>query len=448
MKKLALLNVIWCGVAAGAFFLGGKVLGPQSGDGADSSAAAGPQANPRFLDGLDAGGSVSGQPGQEDAASTAPAGLAGLSENIPDWMKQKGPLSPEQMEQAVREVATMSNPVERNALMSALVERLTPENADAAFRTLRAESTGFEAGQSLGLLAYAWGSMDGAAALKAIAESGDRGAQFFGASAVAGWAAGDPEAAMAWVAENGPEGIGARFLEGGLVRGLAMSDPDMATKYVAGLETDENKDWMMRSIAEEQMKRGIEGAAKWAENLPEDMRWAAVTQVAEGLARRDLDSATSWVQEMAGQEGSGDAVGRVAETMAQQNAESAVAWVDGLPDGEAKSRGYQEVFEVWARSDPNAAGAYLDAMPPSESRDYALSEFTDEIAREDAAVAVQWAMTIGSDELRVNSMVRAAQNWYQSDPDAAGRWAAENLPAERQPEVLQEPRRGGPPWRN
>jgi hypothetical protein len=167
------------------------------------------------------------------------------------------------------------------------------------------------------------------------------------------------------------------------------------------------------------------------------------------MARRDLQAAQAWVQEMAGEDGAEGAVGQVAQNLARQDAEGAVAWVDNLPEGAAKSQGYEQVFEVWARSDPNAAGAYLESMPQSYSRDRALSEFTEQIAREDAAVAVQWAMTIGNEELRMNSMVRAAQNWFQTDPDAASAWSAQNLPADRQSEVSAEGRRGGgPAWRN
>ena len=94
---------------------------------------------------------------------------------------------------------------------------------DAALDALREAPQGFEMWQKMALFAGAWGKIDGPAALEYAKELPGPGRMFGSASALSGWAAVDPDAAIAGMLlpAAGPKGFGLAFIIDLLCGGLS-----------------------------------------------------------------------------------------------------------------------------------------------------------------------------------------------------------------------------------
>ena len=102
-------------------------------------------------------------------------------------------------------------------------------------------------------------------------------------------------------------------------------------------------------------------------------------------------------------------------------------------------------METWAREDPTAAGEYLGNLAASPERDSATEAYATRISRENPVTAMEWAGTIANEEMRQDTVVEVAQDWYRSDKAAAEAWiASSGLPEESVQQITEQQRgRGG-----
>jgi hypothetical protein len=348
------------------------------------------------------------------------------------------------MAAAVQEALRESDPVKSMLFFSELLKQLTPENAQAAFKSLRENVSGFETMRYLPMLTYAWGALDGEKALKAMGETGGREAMMASASTLAGFASVDPEGAKKWLSENASE-ENRWILDRALISGLARSDLESATSYVLAMDERERPNYV-EVLAEQKIKSGIADAATWAQSLPDAaMRTSALQRVAQQFTRQDPAQAAEWAKQFAGEASGKDIVGAVAREYADSDPKAAIAWAGSLPAGESQSEAYSRVFREWGRSDPTAASESLYSMPAGGSKDQAITSFTRSIARENPEDAIAWAGSIGDPQSREAAQVEVVQRWRMSDPDQAAQWAAQNLTPEAQQRVLEPPRFDGGP---
>ncbi|MFT4547416.1 MAG: hypothetical protein ACI9MB_001362, partial [Verrucomicrobiales bacterium] len=305
--------------------------------------------------------------------------------------------------------------------------------------------------QYMALLQYAWGRVDGEAAIAAAQESGGRGAAFGTMSALAGWATANPSGAKAWV-ESQEDGRDKMMYMNGLVEGLAKSDPAAATAYVLGMEAPAEGEggregFDMRSryianIAGEMLKQGVDTASAWASDLPAgSMRASALGEVAQYYSRQDPASAAAWIEGYADSADAKGAVREIADRWARESPSEAAKWVANLPEV-SQADAMRSVFDEWAEKQPVEASEYLAVMEPSAGRDSAVSGFSREIAREDPTRAIEWASSIADESLRESTELSVARRWYEEEPEAAQAWAQDNLSEESQQAITQRERGG------
>ena len=419
-KTFLLLNAFWIAATAGAFAIGYNLSKP-------SGAARGstPTVVATSISAEDPGSMVTRQ-----KMPKATSALTSLIESQPSWMA-KGALSPFEMERAVADLVLETDPLQRNLQFSLLMQKLTPDNAEAAFTTMREKSTGWEMRRNMSLLAYAWGTVDAPAALEKFAEQGGRESTWMKGSVVSGWASKDADAAVAWVeAVDNKEERGSYTW--GLISGLARMNPGRATDYVSNIEDSGQRSRYIGMIAEQKLKEGVDSATNWVRGLSDSgMKAGALDNIARNYVNRDPEAAAKWVEQFATTDFGERAIGEVAEELAEAKGSTAAEWAAELPEGKARAAAFSEVFKEWARQDPAAASESLVAMPNSPSKDRAVSALTREIANDDPAGAITWAQTIEDDDLRVASLVRSGQGLYRQDPETALAWAAEALPADQ-----------------
>lgn len=444
MNKSWIPHGLWLVVAAAAFATGRYTVKPAGSSSAGGSSATTPASPPVI--------------GDSQSKSQQGSKRALTEDNPLAWADafrgRDGKISPEQIKVAMLEAVRDNDQARSMMRFSLLLKELTPENAPAAFKTIRETVTGFEAMRFLPMLNYAWGSIDGKSALEAMKDLGMTGPEgmFANATTLAGYASTDPEAARKWLDENHSEGPTRGILERAYVAGLARSDLAEATRYVESLPEDQRAGYIDLLI-EQKIKDGITQSADWALSLSDPaMKTAALDRVAQQYARQDPATAANWVKLYASESYGKNAVATIAQEYANRAPADALRWAATLPNGESQNEAYSRIFQEWGRSDPTTASETLNSLPPGTSKDQAISSFTRTIARENPEDAIAWASTIGDSATREAAQIEVVQRWRFTDAEAANQWAAANLSPEAQAKASQWPRGrgvfggfGGPP---
>ncbi|MFM7182881.1 MAG: hypothetical protein ACKO2G_15665 [Verrucomicrobiales bacterium] len=336
-----------------------------------------------------------------------------------------GPLGSEAMRATVAAIMREIDPIKRNRLFAELLEKLNPENIEAAVEAMREGGLDPSNYRDMGLLTYSWGKMDPEKAMAYASEIGGRGQSFVTSSVLAGWASQDPKTAMEWFRTRDASGFDKNIMARGLFEGIVQKDVAMASEMAAAETDSELKGQFYDAIGRQQMKDvGLDATRKWLDDM-----------ISSGNVEPGLLAGT--VEQVAGQ-------------MANKNPKDAIEWAMALPQGRAQENALEEGIQAWARVDPTATSAYLAAMPASEAKDGAVQDFARIIVREDPKSAVTWAASINDPERRERAMVRTAQEWHRQDAAAANAWAQSSGLSEEAVQSIANPPewdrgRGGPP---
>ena len=332
------------------------------------------------------------------------------------------------------------NPVKRRLAFSRLLEGLDASNAAQIRDQLVSLNAG---GQEWRDFNYAWGALAGEEAFQQALLTDRKDLE----SLITGWAASDPEGAIAQLA-NLPENLQDQRtkFESSIVSGLADRNRDEAANYVMELANQgrENAHRLMEIVATEVLRKdGFEAAAAWTQDLPNgEAKGEAMQRVANTYARRDPEGAAGWIEQFASEDYARDAVREIGQQWARNQPVNAVTWLDNLPSGEGQKAGLNSAFGDWEDKDPVAAGQYLMSMEPSAKRDSAISGFANGYAYQDPETSIAWANDISDPNLRVSTLTRAGQVYFRRDPEAAKTWlASSGLSAEVQQAIQNPPRR-------
>ncbi len=441
MKNSPLTHVIWTVAAAGAF-AGGifyqKSQGPVGDQ--DANAVRSNVAGRLVSRGLDAA---------SNGKMKLPAAIEGIAEFLNKYKHADGsPLTADQMEAAMKDVLTESDPVKSSLMFALILDELTPVNAASVAAQIRSRATGFEGMRYLGLLAYKWGSVDGAGAMAEASKQEGPGRMMSSAASVAGWAAKDPAAALQWLTDNPSTNDWEKgAMQRGLVSGLARSDAAAAQKYVSSIEDKGERSRLMQVIMEEKLKQGTDSAAAYAATLTDpEMKKGAFESVADLLFRNDPQKAMEYVKANASESFSQGAVGDLARRLSQKDPAQGIEFASSLPQGNARQDAYKNSFREWAANNPTEASTALNNLPQGADRDSAASGLARAVVRDDAAAAIAWAESIRNVDLKQESLTEVLQRNYRKDPDSVLAYMNNNQwTAEQQTAVKVEPDRGRGP---
>ena len=437
MKKPLIIHGAWTLLAAGAYFAG--TYNPRSvPDSAPSrSLVAGA---PSFPQAAGAAGQI-GNAKNPTAARSAEAVRWLDSFRSPD-----GAISAERMKEAVLAAMRDPDPVKSMLNFAQLLAELTPDNAPAALKAVT-ESAGSDSVRYLSLLAHAWGEKDGKTALAALDALRRRDAEGAKSTALAAWAATDPDAALKWLQDRNAQKDAKAdprqdaALARGMITGLARRDVDGALKYLMTLSEGQQGDYV-GLLVEQKMKESVAAGAEWAESLPNERMRVNGMEVAGGqFLRRDLDGAVQWAEKIAARPDAHEAVADIANEMANRNGQEAAAWVAKLPAGPSQNHAFEDVFETWTRADPLAASQSLTNLTPGPGRDAAIQAFSNTLARENPTDALTWASVISDPKERVDLQLNIARRWNTNAPTEAQAWITANLPPDLQAQALAPQRR-------
>jgi hypothetical protein len=324
------------------------------------------------------------------------------------------------------------NQITRRLAFSKLLEAMTAENAGQ----IRAQlvELGAEPDQWRDFN-YSWGALAGKDAFDIASKTKEQDLN----DTLTGWAAADPQAAMAALDNLPPELEGQRAeLTRSVVAGLADSNRALAAEMVLRLAREGNKEapGLMEIVARETLRAdGTAAASRWSETLPDGpLKGAAMNLIADEFSRREPESAAAWAQRHASEDYAARAIGRIGGQWALQDPQKAVGWLESLPAGGGQTAGMTAAFNNWEDTDPVAASNYLLAMPSSRLRDTSISGFADGYAWQNPELSLQWAGSIEDPAIRDRTITRVGQIYLRQKPAAGRAWleSSEISPAIKQ----------------
>ncbi len=434
MKKPLVLNLVWAGVAGAAFYTGMKFNGP--------------------------GEAKTGAKNITPVAAAPSTGkglnpqLVSKDSTVLEFFKEYGldsgvPLTPEKMKSAMLAAIRESDPVKSQMMFARLMEELTAENAPAALAMIRENVSGFESMRYMGMLAYKWGEKDPETAMKELLKGDERGGRMSQTAVLSGWAATDPQAAIAWLSAFEGDDWQKGMMSGSLINGLARSSPEEALKYALTLKDDRQRSQAAETIAREMIRAGgTEKATAWLASLTDpEMKKGAFQTVADQLLKSDPAKAAEYIKQNADQDYARNSVGSLASTLAKKDVQEGFAFADELT-GKAQAKAYGSVINEWLDKDRGAAAAdvakYVEALPAGDNKDAGVNQLARQAMRDrDASTAIAWAASIQDPEMRSETLVEAGRQYMRQDREEATAWlASSGLSAEDQAKVTNPPQQG------
>ena len=435
------IHLVWTLVTAGAF-AGGMFL----------QKSQMPTSSKNSMEVNKAGASTS----QGTTASADPKAAAGASDSISgikEFMQRfqnadGSPLSSAQMKAAMSEILTESDPVKSSLMFAMMLDQLTGENAPTVLAEIKARVAGFEGMRYYGLLAYKWGSVDGAGAMAEASTQEGPAKMMTSAAAIAGWAAKDPEAAKAWLAnsKDGNEwekGI----MERGLVSGLARNDPAAAQAYVASIKDEGQRTRMAQVLLEEKLKQGTDAAAAWAAGLTDpQMKRGAFESIADQMYRNDPAKGLEFIKANAGDPEAATAAGNMVRRLSEKDPKEAMAFSQGLPEGAVRASSFEQTFRAYGDKDAEAAGIYINtSMKTGSDRDSAIRGLARGLSRSEPEAALTWVDAITDPAVQYESAQEVLKRSYRANPDGAVAYmTTKGWTQEQQDSVINQPADQGP----
>lgn len=433
MKAHAWMHAGWAMAASAAFFIGSKSSTPPSGAESGADAAPNSARASGMTSGLNRESARRGLRTRE--AKGAPAPLEVLfGAYTADRVGLKA-----LTEQAI----TDPSPITRHLAFARLLENMTAGNALEIREQMVALDPDDETWTRFN---YAFGALSGGEAFEFARTSDEPDLN----SVLMGWAAADPQGALAALDSLPPELAGQRAaLERNLVAGIADKDLGLATRTALRFSSAEGAEGrqtnrLMRTVANEALRTGgVETASQWASALPDGAaKGAAMRRVSEDYVREDPAAAAAWAESHADQEYAASAIGEIGDEWAEADPDAAVAWLETLPAGSAQNRGFSEAFGEWEDNNPEAASAYLNGMPESPQRDAAIAGFARGYAWQDPQSSIAWAQAIRDPAIRERALIQVGYAYHRRDPGNARAWLQESgLTPEQQQRAMVGRRR-------
>ncbi len=338
--------------------------------------------------------------------------------------KALSPLTEAEIEELAIAATKSTNPVERRKAFDRLLQEMqsdtfTTEQAMMMRSSLHENGAD---GEQWRAFDYAWGANDPEAALDYVNKIPEKYRNGYTSNMVPGLASVDPQMAIELVGTM--EGRQNFHMTGRLIEGLVDHDVGYATDYVSGLVESgaHGATHHVRRLTDEVLSTaGLEHGVAWAEGLDSGQLQAnALRGVAHDYANKDPHGAADWATQFVGQDQNSRLFGEVVREWGDVNA--ATEWVNSLEPSLAQRDALSAVYGFRGSQEPHEALQDIMNMPQSDNKDFALNGFISGLAHQDGEAAVAWAAEISSPGMRESAMVRAGQQFFQQDQQAASEW--------------------------
>ncbi|WP_193211673.1 hypothetical protein [Luteolibacter marinus] len=316
----------------------------------------------------------------------------------------------------------LSSRLDRTQRLLAFLDRLPADQFANVYDELRNSPSAELRGSERSLILQAWAERDPLSALTFLQEN--EANDWERETAVATWAANDPQAAFAWASSAADEGNVNNWLLGA-TRGIAATNPELARDFLAQLE-GRTRDQAINAVRPYVMQYGFDYAASWISGVSDDeVRNRASREMARDMANLDPEQAGSWNAAIADTDTRRDVSETVADRWARTDLDAARTWVEGLPEN-TKSEAAEGVARHYARQDPAAAAQWLAGLGDNPDLDGARRILVEESFRNSPETSLEFVSNITDARAQEGYYWRYLGGWMRRDEAAARQWMNSN----------------------
>lgn len=374
-------------------------------------------------DGSSAASSSSGKSGER--ASEGGLSLAERMQRKRGSETREGAAKP--VDKDLQSIMASTSRLDRTQRLLAFLDRLPSDQFASVYDEFRNSPGANLRGSERSLILQAWAERDPLNALSFIQEKG--GEDWERETAVATWAANDPQAAFAWASSVKDEGDVNNWLLGA-TRGIAATNPELARDFIGQLE-GRTRDQALDAVKPYVMQYGFEYATSWIAGVgDEGTRNRASREMARDLANLDPAQAGQWNAAMTNVETRRDISETVADRWARADLPAAREWVESLPE-DTKSEAAEGIARRYAREDPAAAAQWLTSLGTNPDLDGARRILIEESFRSSPQTSLEYVSSISDQRAQEGYYQRYLGGWMRQDEAAARQWInsnAQNLP--------------------
>jgi hypothetical protein len=315
--------------------------------------------------------------------------------------------------------------LDRTQRLLAFLDRLPSDQFASVYDEFRNSPGANLRGSERSLILQAWAERDPLTALSFLQEKGAE--DWERETAVATWAANDPQAAFAWAGSAKDEGDVNNWLLGA-TRGIAATNPELARDFIGQLE-GRTRDQALDAVKPYVMQYGFEYATAWIGGVEDEgVRNRASREMARDLANLDPAQAGQWNAAMTDVETRRDVSETVADRWARADLPAAREWVESLPE-DTKSEAAEGIARRYAREDPAAAAQWLTSLGNNPDLDGARRILIEESFRSSPQTSLEYVSSISDVRAQEGYYQRYLGGWMRQDEAAARQWLNSNAQA-------------------
>jgi hypothetical protein len=235
-----------------------------------------------------------------------------------------------------------------------------------------------------------------------------------------GWAAREPEAALAHASENITSigKLGDIYSE--VVKDWYWQDRPAALAYLDAMEESPMKLETLRDLARSVSRDDPELAFDLIDRIPPGRaRYYAITSVSRQIADKDADMAVQFV--LANTQGSDrlDACRGLIWDLDDDNPQALVTMINAFPMGEGRVDLIESMAREWGEEDPAGAMAWINSLPNAYERSEAMKSYFRELSEDNPLEVMQMALTLDDEEVKSSALSSAMRNLSKYDPQQA-----------------------------
>ncbi len=351
-----------------------------------------------------------------------------------------GEAVPDQLEQTIRGILRVGDPVQRREAAGQLVDGLPSRRVMAVIRFLQEIPGGPGRDDVLATFLESWAEEDGRRAIvfaSSLARVPER--ELAIQSVLRGWSHSEPAEAWQWVIDQGGATRRAERWLAVIVSSLSSSNRPIAFQLLEQMPPSTFQNQMsqvvMQQILEAQAPRE---AIDWLGEFPVDSSFAAAVLLAETWARTEPATAAQWITgSYPGQ--TGGLSGIIREWVYIQP-EEAADWVfDGF-SGIARRELLEFISEEWIANDgPGPLANWINTRGPHSSLDGAIGQLALFAANLDPATAMDWAHSVYDEDSKSMLEIVIGRLWIRMNPEDAANQLPPMLLSESARAALLEP---------
>jgi hypothetical protein len=320
-------------------------------------------------------------------------------------------------------VVQMTDPMDRQLALIALLERLGPEEFAAVAEQYRQMDHYSGSGGEFDLILRGWAKADPLAALEYTTNQlKSRGAS---TTVLAAWAGKDPAAAESWALAN-HTGDGPNPYLAAVIRGIAPYDIAHASQLAQSLPASDEQRDAVDAITHALFMQGLDRAMAYPSTIEDPkLRASLVAAVARRLVDKDPAQAGTWLAAMKDPDDQNRAARRVAEALAAQDPQVAADWMRKLQPA-ARAEAARGIIPKMSSGDIAGTAQWVNTLAGIPNYDRVVEEFVwscDGRAPEQSAA---WIRGVADQEQQTRLYHQMLGEWAKRDATAVKDWVASN----------------------